>query len=146
VKPAEPDATDAGESELIVAVGVDVRKMFKVAEWLVVVLSLLSNSTLTVPAGSIRNPLLATPFSQLCTAAVTSTVRNRFVAGTATPLATDVPATGALLPFTAVSDQGPLATKIFTFPEVETFVVKRVSVALKMFAGTKPAGNALKSN
>ncbi len=122
----------------MVAVGVDVRKMFKVAEWLVV-LSLLSNSTLTVPAGSIRNPLLVTPFSQLCTADVTSTVRNRFVAGTATPVATEVPAAGALLPFTAVSDQGPFATKTFTFPEVETLLVKSVSVALKMFAGTERA-------
>jgi hypothetical protein len=48
--------------------------MLSVAGWLVVVLSLLSKATRTLPSfGVMMNPLFVVPFSQLCTTAVAST-------------------------------------------------------------------------
>jgi len=82
------------------------------AGWLVVVLSLLSNSTLVPAAASIRNPLFgAVPAIQFWTAEVTSITRKLpfTVLGTETLLATASPGVGAFNAVTVVSAQEPFA-------------------------------------
>jgi hypothetical protein len=122
------------------------RTISRTAGWLVVVLSLLSKKTETLPFPVTMNPLLLVGVSiQPPTTLVASTAMYWF-AVTETPLATDSPMAGVFRPVTPDSVQAPFAPDTLTVPAVPSLFTKRYRVALAILALVVPAGSCVVSN